>query len=92
MELSRSSQSGDSEEDTAFVLRQLLRHLYTREIAAGEELSICYADILLPTSIRQEIFLTTKHFECHCDRCRWLPKLFWIEAHMRSPPEEPHLA
>ena len=82
MELSRSLQSGDSQDDTAFVLRQSLKHLYTREIAAGEELSICYADILLPTFIRQEIFLTTKHFECHCDRCRWLTKHFWIEADM----------
>merc|ERR1719341_952657 len=39
-----------------------------RTILAGEELTICYADTLLPTNIRQEIF-KHKHFTCKCHRC-----------------------
>jgi len=39
-----------------------------RTILAGEELTICYADPLLPAKIRQEIF-RHKHFTCKCPRC-----------------------
>jgi len=39
-----------------------------RPILAGEELTICYADTLLPTNVRQQIF-KHKHFTCQCQRC-----------------------
>jgi len=41
-----------------------------REISPGEELTVCYTDIFLPTPIRQDIFKTSKHFLCSCERCR----------------------
>jgi len=39
-----------------------------RTILAGEQLTICYADPLLPANIRQDIF-SHKHFTCKCPRC-----------------------
>merc|ERR1712192_140953 len=39
-----------------------------RPILAGEELTICYADTLFPTNVRQQIF-KHKHFTCQCQRC-----------------------
>lgn len=42
----------------------------TRSVFVGEELSICYADLLQPTHMRQAIFTTTKYFQCQCARCR----------------------
>jgi len=42
----------------------------SRLVHAGEELTICYTGLLLPTQARQEIFRQTKHFQCCCPRCR----------------------
>ena len=47
-----------------------IRLVTSREVSAGEELSICYTGLLLPTHIRQTVFSQTKHFTCGCDRCR----------------------
>jgi len=51
------------------IINNQLEIIAVRKIEAGEELSICYSDILLPTSLRQEMFLTTKLFQCSCQRC-----------------------
>ena len=40
-----------------------------REVKAGEELTICYSGLLLPTFKRQTVFSQTKHFTCRCVRC-----------------------
>jgi len=42
----------------------------SRLVHAGEELTICYTGLLLPTQARQEIFRLTKQFQCCCSRCR----------------------
>ena len=39
-------------------------------VSAGEEMTICYADLLQPTHIRQNFFCQTKFFLCQCGRCR----------------------
>jgi hypothetical protein len=41
-----------------------------RAVSAEEELTICYADLLQPTHIRQHFFWQTKFFLCQCGRCR----------------------
>ena len=46
-----------------------IRLVTSREVSAGEELSICYTGLLLPTHIRQTVFSQTKHFTCGCERC-----------------------
>ena len=47
-----------------------MRLVTSRPVQAGEELSICYTGLLLPTHIRQTVFSQTKHFTCGCERCR----------------------
>ena len=40
-----------------------------REVVRGEELTISYTDLLLPTVRRRAILATSKHFHCECERC-----------------------
>ena len=47
-----------------------IRLVTSREVSAGEELTICYTGLLLPTHVRQTVFSQTKHFTCGCERCR----------------------
>lgn len=46
-----------------------IRLVTSRDVSAGEGLSICYTGLLLPTHIRQAVFSQTKHFTCGCERC-----------------------
>jgi len=41
-----------------------------RDVKVGEELNICYVDLLQPTFVRQKIFWERKFFRCNCQRCR----------------------
>ena len=42
----------------------------TGDVAEGQELTICYTDLFLPTFSRQAFFSETKMFTCECERCR----------------------
>ena len=48
--------------------------IWRRDLCAGEELTLCYADTTLPTNIRQETFWITKQFHCTCRKCieQWI--------------------
>ena len=64
-----------------------------RSVPAGEELTICYTDVLMPTSARQETFLSSKHFTCQCSRCsQTIPDCVkgpcWPASGTDSPGEE----
>lgn len=42
-----------------------------RDISEGEEICICYKPLgLLPSSLRQEIMLSSHDFRCQCEACR----------------------
>ncbi|CAM9587566.1 unnamed protein product, partial [Phaeothamnion confervicola] len=40
-----------------------------RPVAAGEELTVAYIDLLQSTADRQRELLQSRHFECRCARC-----------------------
>ena len=41
-----------------------------RKLKKGEEITINYIDITLPTRMRQKLLRETYYFDCQCDRCR----------------------
>ncbi|KAF7997030.1 hypothetical protein HCN44_005307 [Aphidius gifuensis] len=41
----------------------------SRDIKAGEELTMTYTDLLWDTSLRRRYLIASKHFECNCKRC-----------------------
>lgn len=41
----------------------------------GEELTVTYANLLLPPRDRQALLLESKHFLCHCPRCLTPPPI-----------------
>ncbi|BDA42915.1 probable histone-lysine N-methyltransferase Smyd1 at C-terminar half [Coccomyxa sp. Obi] len=40
-----------------------------RPVAAGEQLTVAYINLMEPRSIRARLLMETKHFACACERC-----------------------
>ncbi|XP_011261742.1 SET domain-containing protein SmydA-8 isoform X2 [Camponotus floridanus] len=49
--------------------QQQLHVTATLPIAAGEEITMSYTDLLWDTSSRRQFLKATKHFSCNCSRC-----------------------
>lgn len=49
--------------------QQQLHVTATLPIAAGEEITMSYTDLLWDTSSRRQFLKVTKHFSCNCSRC-----------------------
>ena len=52
-----------------YITGDLLQVRAARDVAIGEELTIAYTDLALPTRIRSAALRGSYGFECDCSRC-----------------------